>query len=188
MTQPTPPFPLPAPGSSDPQPPPPQPPPAPPPPEPPPPPVPPQPEPDQLAELRATLERERNKTRDVERQLAELQRQNMSASQRAIEDARTEGRLSAVKEAGTRVAVEAFRAAATGRLPDAAAIETALEALDLSRFVNDRGEIDRDAIARLVEKLAPPAPSGPRIPAGSHGGGPSPDGDFLRNVLRGGRA
>jgi hypothetical protein len=153
-----------------------------------PPPTPPAPPPaDDAAELRATLERERARTRDVERQLAELQRQGMTQTQRQIEDARNEGRQAAIKEAGTRVAVEAFRTAAKGRLADAAAIEAALEALDLTRFVKDDGTIDRDGIARLVDKLTPPAPSGPQIPAGPHGGAPA-DGDFLRQALqRGGR-
>jgi hypothetical protein len=108
----------------------------------------------------------------------------MTAHQRQIEDARTEGRQAAIRENGTRVAAEVFRAAAKGRLPDATAIEVALEALDLSRFVNDRGEVDRDALAALVDKLTPAGPSGPRIPAGAQGS-PSPDGDLIRSMMRG---
>src|SRR5262245_2977326 len=124
MTQPTPPapsgppWPMPAPEPPAPAPPAPAGPPAPGPPVPAPPPAPPPPEPTpDAATLLATLERERAKTRDVERQLAELQRQGMTQTQRQIEDARQEGRQAAIREAGTRVAVEAFRTAATGRFP-----------------------------------------------------------------------
>ena len=144
-----------------------------------PPPAPPD---DPLAELRAALDNERRQHRETRDRLAVLERQGMTADQRRIEDAKAEGRAAAVKEAGTRVAVEAFRAAATGRFPDSAAIEAALEALDLSKFVKDDGEVDREGITRLVDKLAPAAPSGPRIPPGAHGS-PAADGDFFRQAM-----
>jgi hypothetical protein len=154
-------------------------------PEPPAPPAPPASEPGESAdELRAALAAERRQHRETRDALAASQRAGMTADQRRIEDAKAEGRAAALREAGTRVAAEAFRAAATGRLTDPAAIEAALEALDLSRFVGADGEVDREGIARLVEKIAPPSPAGPRIPAGAHPGASPDGGDFFRQALR----
>src|SRR5215831_12606821 len=177
MTQPpadpgSPPFPLPAPSPT-----------------PPAAPTPPEPAPpgDELAELRIALDNERRQHRETRDQLAVAQRAGMTADQRRLDDARQEGRQAAIREAGARVAVEAFRTAATGRFPDRAAIEAAIEALDLTRFVNDTGEVDRDGIAKLVDKLVPPGPTGPRIPPGAQGGGQTGDGDFLRQVMAKGR-
>src|SRR5215831_9344954 len=186
MTQPpadpgSPPFPLPAPSPPAPA--------APPAPETPPQPTPPEPAPpgDELAELRIALDNERRQHRETRDQLAVAQRAGMTADQRRLDDARQEGRQAAIREAGTRVAQEAFRTAATGRFPDRAAIEAALEALNLTRFVNDAGEVDRDGIGALVDKLVPPGPTGPRIPAGAQGATPASDGDFIRQVMARGR-
>jgi len=185
MTQPdpaVPPFPLPAPTPPAPAPPANPTPPAP---EPPAPPAPPAPTPpgDELAELRIALDNERRQHRETRDQLTAAQRAGMTADQRRLDDARQEGRQAAIREAATRVAQEAFRTAATGRFPDRAAIEAALEALNLTRFVNDAGEVDRDGIGALVDKLVPPGPTGPRIPTGAQGGAPAGDGDFLRQVM-----
>ena len=185
MTQPdpaVPPFPLPAPTPPAPAPPAAPTPPAPEPPAPPAP-TPPTPPGDELAELRIALDNERRQHRETRDQLTAAQRAGMTADQRRLDDARQEGRQAAIREAATRVAQEAFRTAATGRFPDRAAIEAALEALNLTRFVNDAGEVDRDGIGALVDKLVPPGPTGPRIPTGAQGGAPAGDGDFLRQVM-----
>src|SRR6516164_2238563 len=101
------------------------------------PPAAPSPDGDSADELRATLERERNKTRDVERQLAQLRQQGMSDQERAIADAKEAGRVEAARAAGLRVAAAEFRALAAGKLanPDKMLED---EDLNLGRFVNDQ--------------------------------------------------
>ena len=172
----TPPFPLPATGASPPAPPVPAPPVLPEPPAPGPPP-----EPDDQAELRTALAEERRRHRETMQALSALQQQGMTDQEKAVADAKAAGRSEAIREAGLRVAAAEFRAMAAGKLADP---EAALEVLNLSAFVNDEGEVDKKAMAKMVEKLvAQLAPAGARIPAGPMGDGGSPDGDFLRQVM-----
>jgi hypothetical protein len=105
----------------------------------------------------------------------------MTDAERALAKAREDGAAEARKAAGSALAAAEFRAAAVGVLADP---DAALEALDLGRFVNDDGEVDRKKIADLVKRLATAAGGG-KIPAGSRGA--PPDNDFLRAALRSGR-
>jgi hypothetical protein len=166
----------------DPQPPDPQPPdPAPPAPPAPPDPQPPQPE-DDPKELRAALKEERERRRAIEAKLAELTRQSLSDQERAVADARAEGKAEAEHAYGRKLAAAEFRAAAAGKLVN---VDAALDLLDLAKFVTDSGEPNRKAIGDVVEQLAAtpqqrPAqvPPGPRQPAPAEGG------DFVRSITR----
>jgi hypothetical protein len=107
----------------------------------------------------------------------------MSDQEKALAEARAEGRTEAVKTAGIKLAAAEFRAAAAGKLADPAA---ALEVLDLTKFVGEDGDVNRRGLTALVDKLAAalPAPAVPpgHVPAGPHGAPPSDD--FLRSALR----
>jgi len=119
--------------------------------------------------------------------LSALQQQGMTDQEKAVAEAKAAGKAEAIKDAGLRVAAAEFRALAAGRLADP---DAALELLNLAPFVNDEGEVDKKALAKMVEKLAAQfAPAGGRIPAGPMGDGkPSANDDFLRDVLaKGGR-
>jgi len=104
----------------------------------------------------------------------------MTDAERQLAAARAEGATEARRAAGVALASAEFRVAAAGRL-DA---DAALGALDLSRFVNDDGEVDKRAIADLVTKLLAALPQAPpgKVPAGPHGA-PAND-DFLGAALR----
>jgi len=110
--------------------------------------------------------------------LAALKQQGMTDQEKALADARAEGRAAAVKEGGLRLAEAEFRVLAAGKLADPSAT---LELLDLSRFVNDDGEVDKDAMAKLVDKLIAQMPAAGRIPSGPQGA--APEDDFLRSAL-----
>jgi len=150
-----------------------------PPPTPPPPPEPPQ--DDTASELRTALEQERRRHRETMQTLAALQQQGMTDQEKAVAEAKALGRAEAIKEAGLKVAAAEFRAMAAGKLADP---DAALELLNLSQFVDDNGDVDKKALAKMVERLvAQLAPAGARIPAGAMGDGSGGDPDFLRAII-----
>jgi hypothetical protein len=132
-------------------------------------------------ELRGAYRAERKQRIELQKQLAELQRKSMSDSERAIAEAREQGRTEARAEAARRIAAAEFRSAANGKLADP---DAALELLDLGRLVGDDGEPDPDAIKAVIERLAPAtaAPGQqPRVPAGPRD--TQPETDFIRARL-----
>ena len=134
-----------------------------------------------LARAEAALAAERSRAKALEKDLDKAKQASMTDAEKQLAKARDDGRAEARRDAGLAVAGAEFRAAATGRLADPAAT---LDALDLSKFVGDDGEVDSAGIAALVEKLtaALPAPGTPKIPAGPHGA-PASD-DFLGAGIR----
>ncbi len=134
-----------------------------------------------VEELQSALGDERKQRRELQTRLDKLERQHMSDTEKAIAEAKEQGRAEAVLTAGKRLAAAEFRAAAAGKIADPVA---ALEVLDLSKFVGDDGEPDSKAIAGVVERLAaalPAPPPGGKIPAGARTS--EPDSDFIRNAL-----
>lgn len=145
-----------------------------------PPPTPGEPE-DAAQELRTALAEERRRHRETMQALSALQQSSMTDQEKAIAEAKSAGRSEAIREAGKRVAAAEFRALAAGRLADPDAY---LELLDLSPFIGEDGEIDKKALAKMVERLiAQITPSGARIPAGPMGNGDGGESDFLRAAL-----
>ncbi|MCT9142938.1 hypothetical protein [Streptomyces violarus] len=81
-------------------------------------------------------------------ELARIKRESMSETEAAVAAARAEERV----KSGERIARSAFLAAAKGRIGDPQAV---VEEINLRKYVDDDGEVDDDAIAALVDKLAP---------------------------------
>jgi hypothetical protein len=135
-----------------------------------------------VARLEAALAEERKRAAAAEGQLTKLRNQNMTEHEKAVAAAKAEGRTEAVREAGLKLAAAEFRAAAAGKLADPAA---ALDVIDLSKYVDEDGEVDSKALAMLVDKLAAalpaPARSPAKVPAGPHGDTDEPD--FIRQAL-----
>ncbi|MEU2740227.1 hypothetical protein ABZ656_33940 [Streptomyces sp. NPDC007095] len=107
--------------------------------------------PAQIAErLKASRkwEQRAKKNSDAADELARLRREGMSEQEAAVAAARAEERV----KGGERIARSAFLAAAKGRIPDPTAV---VEEINLKKYVDDDGEVDDDAIAALVDKLAP---------------------------------
>lgn len=91
-------------------------------------------------------------------ELEELRQQSMSDLERAVAQARAEGRAEGLSVGTSRLAAEAIRAAAAGRL-SAEQVDALLEVTNLAVFIGEDGDIDRDKINRLVEGMAPPPPA-----------------------------
>jgi len=141
---------------------------------------------DPADELRAALASERRAREALQKQIDELKRQGMNDQERAVAEAKDAGRKEAARAAGIKVAAAEFRALAAGKLADPSKMLED-EDLNLGRFVNDDGEVDKRGLARLVDRLAAaaaPAPNPGTVPAGPRGGAPA-DTDFLRTALQG---
>jgi ribosomal protein L17 len=142
-----------------------------------------------VAKLESTLAEVRGELKDAKQALATAQQASMSDQEKQIAVARAEGKAEAAKEAAERLAAAEFRIAAAGRLANP---EAALAMLDMAKLVQKNGEPNRQAIAALVEQLAPQQaqqpggghviPTGPRTAST-----PAADGDWLRQVQRGPR-
>lgn len=91
---------------------------------------------------------------DAAKRLQELERQNMSEMEAAIDKARTETRAEVSSQFGSKLATEALRAAAAGRVAD---VDALLEGIDASKFLGEDGDPDRDAITAWVDRIAPKA-------------------------------
>lgn len=86
------------------------------------------------------------------RELETLRQSAMSDQEKAVSAAKAEGRTEALREAGTRLVDAEVRAAAAGRNVDTDAL---LEGLDRTKFLDDDGEPDRDAITAWIDRIAP---------------------------------
>lgn len=82
----------------------------------------------------------------------ELKRNGMSEVEKKTAEAVAAARAEERVRAGERVARSAFMAAAKGRLANPKEV---VEDINLRRYVDEDGEVDDEAIAKLVDKLAP---------------------------------
>lgn len=147
-------------------------------------------EPGQLAErLRASRKWEERAKANVKaaEELEEFRKQSMSETERAIEEARTEGRKQALTEAGSKIAAAEVRAAAVGRM-SAEQVDTLIDGINLARFIDDDGEVDRDAVTQFMDGIAPlkddTAPSPLDLGQGNRGTGAGPAKTDMDSLLR----
>lgn len=112
------------------------------------------------------------------KELEQLRQQSMSDQEKAVAEAKAEGRAEAMAAAMGKLAAAEIRAAAAARL-SAEQLEVLIEATNLAVFVGEDGEIDRDKIQRFVDGIAPlpteeTAPPGfPDLGQGARGGSSS---------------
>lgn len=92
------------------------------------------------------------------KELEKLREQSMTDQERAVEEARKAARSEALAEVGSARVEDAVRVAAAGRPVD---VDALLEGLDRSRFLNEDGQPDRDAIAAWVDRIAPASETTP---------------------------
>jgi hypothetical protein len=86
------------------------------------------------------------------KELARLKREGMSDLDKKVDEAVAAARAEERVKSGVRVARQAFLASASGRLENA---KDVADELNLKKYVDDEGDVDEDAIAELVDKLAP---------------------------------
>lgn len=142
---------------------------------------------DDLAEAgRRALDAERKARREADKQLkaatAELEKlrqQTMTDTERAIAEAKAQGRQEALIEATGRLVRAEVRAAAGGKLADPD--DAAMLLGDLSEFVSSNGDVDSKAISKAIDELVKQkpylAPQGTK-PAPLPGGGATPSNGF----------
>lgn len=91
----------------------------------------------------------------IKRERDELKARTQTAEEKALEDAKAEGRAEAAKASLPRLVAAEFRAAAAGRIP-ADQLATLLEPLDLTKFLSaDGGEVDTDKVQQYIDGIAP---------------------------------
>jgi hypothetical protein len=126
------------------------------------------------------LEAWKTRARDAEKaaksheaELEKLRKAAMTEQEKAVAEAKDEGRREALTESGRKVAVAEIRAAAAGRDPEALA--KALEFTNVDTFLTDDGEVDAEKVARFVSALPTSgAPTIPGVPAGARQSAPQP--------------
>jgi hypothetical protein len=139
--------------------------------------------------VKAVLAKERKNAREAvqraraaEKERDAIKQAHMTESEKAIADARAEGKAEAMKTTGARLVDAEVKAAAAGRKGDVAAL---LEGLDRTRFLTDDGEPDTKAITAWVDKVLP-AKAGPLdLGQGARGGGTTTDmNQLIRDRMR----
>ncbi|MFD8527797.1 hypothetical protein ACFV0L_10355 [Streptosporangium canum] len=110
------------------------------------------------------------------KELGEYRTANLSDAEKAIEDAKAEGRRAALTETGSRVAKAELKAyAATSGVALPASVT---DFLDTTRFVAEDGSPDMEAIAAFVDPFKSTPKKAPKftqnIGAGPQGGGTGP--------------
>lgn len=90
--------------------------------------------------------------RDAARERDRLKREGLPEQERAIEEAVAKALAEERSKSGGKLARQAFLAAAKGVISNAGEVA---DDVNLSRYVNDDGEVDEDGLADLVKRLAP---------------------------------
>jgi hypothetical protein len=107
--------------------------------------------PKQIAERLAASrkwESRAKKNSSAAEELARIKREGMNETEAAVAAARAEERV----KGGERIARSTFLAEAKGRIENPAEV---VDEINLRKYVDDDGEVDDEAIAKLVDKIAP---------------------------------
>lgn len=111
------------------------------------------------------------------KELEAFKQATMSETEKAIAEAKAEGRMEALREGGGKLVAAEIRAAAAGRLTQKQ-LDALLDGTNLAAFVDDDGEVDRAKVSKYVEGIAPAeAPRNSGFPdlgqgaRGTNGGG-----------------
>lgn len=109
-------------------------------------------------------------------ELNELRQRSMTEQEKAVADAAGKAKAEALVEFGQRLVAAEVRAEAAGRNVN---VDALLDGLDRSRFVDADGEVDRKAIAKFLDGIAPKGTQQPldlgQGPRGNGGGAGASD-------------
>jgi hypothetical protein len=107
------------------------------------------------------LEAERKARREAEKahkalkaELDEIRSSAMTEQEKAVAQAKAEGRSEGLAAAATKVVAAEFKAAAAGRL-DTDALAILLDGLNLVAFMDEDGNVDTDKVQSFVDGIAP---------------------------------
>lgn len=111
------------------------------------------------------------------KELDDLRKQSMDETQRAIAEAVEKTRTEVLGQVGSKLVAAEIRAAATGRKTD---VDALIDGVNLSRFLNEDGDPDRESINEWLDKVAPAGtadddskPSAPDLGQGKRGQPPA---------------
>ena len=143
---------------------------------------------DYVKELRAEAAKYRTEAKQLKGEIENVRKSSLTEAERAVVEAEQRGRMAVLSEMGKRLARTQFEAAAARR-NTSYDVTSALEYVDLTRFVGEDGEPDSKAIAAAVERLVPAAGQEqtpvPSFDGGTRSGGSIPlNGDPLLNALK----
>lgn len=109
--------------------------------------------------LKAELDR-------AQTELDKLKAERMTEAEKAVEEARKEGRAEAASELGPKMAGIALRTALASRGIEAEEIDSKLSYVDFAKFLNDNGEVDYDKVQGYLGDIAPQQRQGQWIDMG----------------------
>lgn len=133
---------------------------------------------------RARENEQRAKT--ARQELEQLKREAMTDSERAVAEARDAARAEVLAEVNGRLVDAEVRTAAAGRPVN---VDALLDGLDRSRFVDDAGEVDRQALTSWLDQLAPVQQQPAQLPdmgQGARGVNRSSPEDMFGRLVTGG--
>ncbi|MFJ5066539.1 hypothetical protein ACIQC7_08995 [Kitasatospora sp. NPDC088556] len=148
---------------------------------------------DQAAEAekwKALSRKNEERWKSASKELEEIRQTQMTDQEKALADARAEGRKAALSEVGTSLVQAEIRAQAA-----AAGVTVLAEYVDLNRFLADDGTANAEAVTEMIEKERGKQPAEPTFPklqgAGYHRGNvptiSSMDPTELADLIAGGR-
>ena len=91
----------------------------------------------------------------IKRENEKLKAQNQTEAERAIEEARKEGKSEAEKEWAVKLARSELRGALSGRGLEGDKLEDALTFVDFNQFLDDNGDVDSVKVQRYSDTVAP---------------------------------
>jgi len=153
--------------------------------------------PDHAAEVKRLTEalaNERKRQEKAEKELADLRKLAMTEQERAVAEAKAEGKAEAIQTLARKLLEAEVRAQAAGKLADPA---DAARLLDLDDFLGDDGTYDAKAIGRALDELVVAKPylaaghtngsgSAAKPPQGARDGGKQSEADdFIRGMVKG---
>lgn len=141
-----------------------------------------------LAEERAARKVAEKAAKDAQAELDKVRKANMTEQEKAVADARAEGRKEALATATERLLRAEIRAAGAKLADPGDAVAHLRDAGDLARFLSDDGEVDTKAISSAIDDLvkAKPYLAAQAKPGALPGGGAKPSNgqtpdDWLRS-------
>lgn len=145
-----------------------------------------------LAEERAARKAAEKQAKDAQTELDKVRKANMTDQEKAVAEARAEGRKEALATATDRLLRAEVKAAAGNKLADPGdAVAHLRDAGGLDRFLTDDGEVDTKAVASAIDDLvkAKPYLASAAKPGALPGGGARPSNgvtpdDWLRQQWR----
>ena len=143
------------------------------------------PETDDVTKWKAMSRKNEKAHKEALDRIRELEQQNESDQQKAVREAADAARSEVLKQVGAERVADAVRVAAAGRDTD---IDSLVEALDATKFLDDGGNPDRARINEWVNKITPERTSGnpfPDVGQGHTSSSPAASSDpFLADLKR----